>query len=488
MLSSTKAQLKKEHARGAKRTPGDWLVLLGQVLVWQLVAILFVEMTLFFAGLGEEEIFKLDPDLGVTHICNKKITWRSEGFATSFLNEDGMREPGLKVAKEPGTFRVALLGDSLTESLQVPVEQSFAVQVQEKLKAELHRPVQVLNFGTSGYSTVQEYLQIKKKVLKYKPDLVMLCYNSRDCFENWSPPDEVLTNVRPAAIHLPGGKLTIDHTPVQQWMRTPRARFLKHFEFLREQSRIWGLYAQAELDWSLHNETYKRIVFFLTRPGKAIRQFWNEFSDWCKVQIAAKPKIEPVVVAKALPEVSAKPAEPAKVTKPGKVVSTAIGASVKPAAPVSKVQPNSAEKPKSNIPEAPKITANSSPSDLRKNYEYLIMRTLGSLLLAMKNDSAASGARFAIVALPVRSDLAGNQGMPSAFTDYTYNDELKMLQGICQDYQIPLFNLHEQAKPLKAEERDALFYLVHYTPKGHEFVAGKLMPPLRDCLKGAQAQ
>ena len=250
-----------------------------------MLAILFVEVGLFFAGLGEEEIFKLDSQVGFKHMTNKRITWRSEGLGTSYFDAHGLREPNVTLIKPAGTYRIALLGDSLTESLQVPLEQSFSYAMEKGLQEQTHKQIQVLNFGTSGYSTAQEYLQLKNDVLAFKPDLVLLCYNTRDCFENWSPPDEVLTNVRPAALHLPGGKLVVDSSPVALWMKSPRARGLRNFDFFRQHSRLWGLLAAAELDLSMHNETYKRVLFFLTKPGKALRQTGNEINTWIKAKL-----------------------------------------------------------------------------------------------------------------------------------------------------------------------------------------------------------
>ena len=61
-------------------------------VAWQLVALLAVEATLAFAGLGEEELFKLDPEIGTVHMTNKSITWRKEGYARSYLHANGLRD------------------------------------------------------------------------------------------------------------------------------------------------------------------------------------------------------------------------------------------------------------------------------------------------------------------------------------------------------------------------------------------------------------
>ena len=174
-------------------------------------------------------------------MTNKRITWHTEGYAQSYFDSNGMREPELTISKPPNTYRVALLGDSMVEGLQVPIEKTFGQILSNRLSHSGAPQIQILNFGTSGYSTVQEYLQLKKLVFKYKPDLVLLGYNNRNMFENWAPPDQVLTNVRPLAIHLPGGKLIVSNVPVLDWMRSPRAKFLMQIDWFREHSRIWGL-------------------------------------------------------------------------------------------------------------------------------------------------------------------------------------------------------------------------------------------------------
>ncbi len=498
MRSYTKEQINKPVADrkiegGVKHFGPSWYKLAFQIIVFQILAFLVVEFSLLLAGLGEEEIFKLDPLLGFSHMENKKVTWRSEGLATSYFNADGMREPGLTIAKPAGIYRIALLGDSLTESLQVPVESSFGFKIQKELKELLGRPVQVANFGTSGYSTAQEYLQLKSKVLKYKPDLVLLCYNSRDCFENWSPPDEVLTNVRPAALHLPGGKLVVDSSPVSQWLKSPRARFLKQVELLRQHSRLWGIYSAAELDWSLHNETYKRLVLFFTRPGKAIRLISNDLSAYFKAtctELSSK-------LASGLKATTKTPASKTAALRSASLAATAPEAKA-PAAKAALENPSlAANAPEAKAPAAKAASGNpgsalttaaatpgaAAPADLRLNYQELIVRTLGSLIAEMRDAAGAAGAGFAVVAMPVRSALYAKQGMQTSFNDYDYNDELKMLLRVCKEKDIKFLNMHEPAKTLTASERDYLFYLVHLTPKGHEFLASKLTPELKKLIE-----
>ncbi|HNB24295.1 MAG TPA: SGNH/GDSL hydrolase family protein, partial [Candidatus Melainabacteria bacterium] len=284
---TTAAPPKIENAPRESTTPSGkfssklakWTILAITIVVWQIVALLVVEFTLAAAGLGEEEIFKLDPTFGFVHMNNKRVTWRSEGYARSYFGADGMREPGATIEKPAGVFRVALLGDSIVESLQVPIETTFGQILEKEIKKSASgKELQVLNFGNSGYSTAQENLQLKLKVLKYKPDAVIVFYNHRDLFENWSPPDQTLTNVRPYALHLPNQPLKIDSSSVTAWMKSPRGKFLQSISWLRENSRIWGLIAAWETQASFHDPVYRAIMGFFTNPVKTVQASVKEMA------------------------------------------------------------------------------------------------------------------------------------------------------------------------------------------------------------------
>lgn len=419
-------------------------------ILWQLIAILFVEFALFFAGLGEEEIFKLDPVLGFRHMTNKRVTWRSEGFACSYLNSDGLRSEEVTLSKPPGVYRIALLGDSLTESLQVNLEQSFGRVLQDRLKNRGFQ-VQVLNFGTSGYSTAQEYLQLKGQVLKYQPDLVLVCYNSRDIFENWSPADQVITNVRPCAVHFPGGHLVVDSGQVVLWLKSPRAKILRQCEWLRENSRLWGLFSALELDWSLHNESYRFLLSFLTKPGKVLREVGKQAST---------------LVAQEYKSIVNRISPRSVVTLPSTSTLTPASTSTSASASAS----------------ASASTPAAKPVDTDKIYRELVMRTLGSLFVAMESECSSASAKMAVVALPVRSALCPIPGMETAYNNYRYEQEVVMLKTICAEKNISLINCEEKAERLSPSEREKLFISVHYSQLGQSFVAKELEQSLKDRL------
>jgi len=455
-----------------------WPVRLAPYLVWQVIAVLFVELVLFSAGLGEEEIFKLDPELGSKHMTNKRITWRSEGYAQSYLDADGMREPGLTVAKPANTYRVALLGDSMVEGLQVPIEDTFGQILSRQLSQPGGRQVQVLNFGMSGYSTAQEYLQLKKAVLKYQPDLVLLCYNSRDIFENWSPADQVITNVRPYALHLPGGRLVVGNDTVLAWLKSPRARLLRQVDWLRQNSRIWGIISGLELEMSFRNPVYRAVIGFLTRPKKAIRELFAAL----KPGDASKPAFQiRTFESTASPPAAGSGAQTSGNARTGapvvsdKVLSGAVAVKPENGRPAVRPQLISAA-PNAVLERSPIAQSAAGQPDGRKTYIELITRTLSSLIDEMRRESRQAGCSFAIATLPVRAALCPAPGMDTAFFNIDYPQEIEMLSQICRDRHIPLIDCQKVAERLSPRKRKALFYTMHLTRAGHQFLA--------DCLCG----
>lgn len=453
-----------------KSGPG-WLRRIAPFVAWQLIALLFVELVLYSAGLGEEEVFRIDRQLGTRHIPYKRVTWRSEGFAQSQFDGDGMREPGLTVAKPANTYRIALLGDSMVEGLQVPIDRTFGQMLAKRLTIAGGQQVQVLNFGVSGYSTVQEYLQLKQQVLKYKPDLVVLCYNSRDVFENWAPPDQMLTNVRPLALRLPGSKLIVTNGPVINWMRSPRAQFLMKIEWLREHSRIWGLISALELEWGFHNPAYKLLMSLLTDP----RKFTKDLAVSFKNMTSSAPSFQiKTFEDKPLPAVGVKSAQPKTDVKP-ELIS---------AAPNTVLEKNpivKAAKDKAPNGGSGKSTVAGEPSN--RTYATLIRNTLSGLFEEMRRECSLSGAKFVVVTLPVRAALCPMPAMETAFFNIDYGQEIQMVTDICRQQRISMLDCQTIASKLNPSEQLSLFYMVHLTPHGHDFMMDTLYPFLKSQMR-----
>jgi hypothetical protein len=104
------------------------------------------------------------------------------------INTHGFRDEERSYEKSANTFRIAVLGNSWTEALQVPLEKTYPSVLERKLNENSccgGKRVEVLNFGVAGYSTAQELLTLQQEVWKYHPDLVLLAfYPARDIANN----------------------------------------------------------------------------------------------------------------------------------------------------------------------------------------------------------------------------------------------------------------------------------------------------------------
>jgi hypothetical protein len=106
-----------------------------------------------------------------------------EGHAQVEINADGLRGPRAAPEKPSNVLRVAVLGDSFIEAFHVPYEKNLCPLIKDELQVCPRlggRPVEVLNFGVSGYGTAQELLTLRGEVWRYAPDIVVLAVYSRN--------------------------------------------------------------------------------------------------------------------------------------------------------------------------------------------------------------------------------------------------------------------------------------------------------------------
>jgi hypothetical protein len=103
--------------------------------------------------------------------------YRREGTAYVRINRDGFRGTDYPLAKPAGVFRVAVLGDSYVEAIQVAEDKTFTAVIGRALgdcPVLKKMRVEAMNFGVDGYGTAQELVTLRKKVWRYSPDVVVL--------------------------------------------------------------------------------------------------------------------------------------------------------------------------------------------------------------------------------------------------------------------------------------------------------------------------
>lgn len=225
------------------------------------------------AGIGQQEFLEPDPVLGSRHIASKQVTWRLEGLSRDTFNSFGMRDYPRTVAKPNTTLRIAVLGDSAVEGLQVPLEETFPATMERMLTKEFastkgkYDKAEVLNFGCAGYSTVQEFLQYKTVVSKFSPDIVVLFYNHRDAQE--SVVLDVLKSiaeVKPYAYLNNEGQINIDNSVLEAHSDELKPNLV--LDWLRKNSRIYGVINQTTFALSLNDKRFVKMKHWFARTQK----------------------------------------------------------------------------------------------------------------------------------------------------------------------------------------------------------------------------
>jgi len=153
------------------------LVVFASIIIGLVVA----EVGLRFLGIEYPNFYDFDPHLGHALRPGTQGFWLKEGGGYVSINRDGLRDREHDIKKPPNTLRIAVLGDSYAEAMQVNREEAFWAIMEKQLQGCQNlrgRNIEVINFGVSGFGTTQELLLLRQKVWKYSPDIVLLAFCS----------------------------------------------------------------------------------------------------------------------------------------------------------------------------------------------------------------------------------------------------------------------------------------------------------------------
>jgi hypothetical protein len=140
---------------------------------------LLAEVGLRAVGIEYPRTATTDPYRGTAFIPGISFRQSSEGDALIEINKWGFRDIDRTLEKPPGVFRIAVLGDSYTDALQVGREARFTELLEQDLNSGgcfAGTRVEVLNFGRAGYGTVQEFMTLRHSAWRFDPDLVIVAF------------------------------------------------------------------------------------------------------------------------------------------------------------------------------------------------------------------------------------------------------------------------------------------------------------------------
>lgn len=224
-----------------------------------LIALLLGEIGLRLAGQSYYWAFSKRPDpvLGWRPPPDSAAWQRFEGRALVETNALGFRDLDHRLTKPAGSLRIAVLGDSFTEAVQVALQQTWWRRMAAQLNSagcpgiapgtapgDAPRSTEVLSFAVSGYSTAQALLAWRAHARQFSPDVVILAlFIGNDLNENVRALDS--EPLRPYLVPARDGMRLDDGFLRSPEYRSATRRAGRALQWLREQSRIAQLLIQA---------------------------------------------------------------------------------------------------------------------------------------------------------------------------------------------------------------------------------------------------
>ncbi|HYN83961.1 MAG TPA: SGNH/GDSL hydrolase family protein [Pyrinomonadaceae bacterium] len=146
-------------------------------------ALAVAEVALRAAGYSYPVFYTTDPTRGYALKPGMEGRYTKEGASHVRVNSAGLRDREHAREKPPDTLRVAVVGDSYAEALQVEQHEAFWSVAEKLLRdcpALAGREVEFINFGVSGYGTAQELITLREHVWPYAPDIVLLAFTTNN--------------------------------------------------------------------------------------------------------------------------------------------------------------------------------------------------------------------------------------------------------------------------------------------------------------------
>lgn len=115
-----------------------------------------------------------DPQSGYAFTPGVSGIWTRENRAPVQITDLGLRGPaGITREKPPGTLRIALLGDSVTEALQVAYDDTFGALLQDRLNRGASPKIEVVNLAMSGNGPLRQLIRLEQRGYGFEPDIVL---------------------------------------------------------------------------------------------------------------------------------------------------------------------------------------------------------------------------------------------------------------------------------------------------------------------------
>lgn len=182
----------------------------------------------------------------------------------------GFRDREHVYQKPEDTFRILILGDSITYGQMVEYKDIFPVQLEQKLTATTNKKVEVISMGLMGWNTMEQLQAIETYGIRFQPDLVIIGFSLNDPQVKHNPQAKEVADAERPLVFFTG---------VDQWLNKHsyfysfvRFRYNRLLEKLGWKTNYWNwqrtLYQQGSRGWQDFEYALEQINY-LSRQNKA---------------------------------------------------------------------------------------------------------------------------------------------------------------------------------------------------------------------------
>jgi len=186
------------------------------------------------------------------------------------INSKGLMDYEYEYEKPINTFRIVMLGDSMTAAAEVPLENTFENVLEKRLNdrtEKKYEKYEVLNLAVKGYDTAEEIITLEEEGFKYDPDIVVLNFYIGNDF--W------VNEMEPTALILENGNLV--RRPNYSYYAPER--FLRIRNFLYRHLSLYSLISQAiHSSPPVKEEAFSRYVEIIRPQNESRIGFKNNMT------------------------------------------------------------------------------------------------------------------------------------------------------------------------------------------------------------------
>ncbi|YAI82104.1 MAG: SGNH/GDSL hydrolase family protein [cyanobacterium endosymbiont of Rhopalodia sterrenbergii] len=250
------------------------------------------EIGLRIARVSYPSFYKVDEYRGHSLIPGISGWWIQEGNAWVKVNQDGLRDKHYTKDKPKNTFRIAILGDSFAEAIQVNLEETFWSFIEQELRncpSINNQTVESINFGVGDYGTAQELMTLKQQVKHYSPDMVILAiFTGNDIVNNskiLSPDDRF----SPFLIKQEGKFImdfSLKETKTYQWRNSLKRKIIFSLinnsyllQIINKARIIFKNHHSLLIQYTSNNDSFDIVKYLDFVPQLYLN---NEDKDWQK--------------------------------------------------------------------------------------------------------------------------------------------------------------------------------------------------------------